>query len=299
MEYISSSLMHLVQRLEHSGTALEASVVCDAIAECIKDISRFQRPKQYWVDNYTFQGLHSAIANALEDNSRLSLEGLRSSIVFAAAALKAALARKGSIVHSEGDRSWCSYQLAEPTGDRFAAEAREVSRLDCVELVSAAFFGFINRTQWGSRDMPWFAFDALWEFDCHEWHMKNYVLLSVLLYFHVSNTTTYASLLSEKLTITRKAIGPRLEVPRDSVLSPLQIVDDGISISDFSGEQYLLADFANEYLGGAVLRGGGTQEECMFIEYTELLAIRYLTEKMLEFEAVEISNLKRFVEHNI
>ena len=83
------------------------------------------------------------------------------------------------------------------------------------------------------------------------------------------------------------------------VLSPLEIVDDGTSISEYSGKHYLLADFANEYLGGAVLQGGGSQEESMFIDYTELLAVMCLTEKMLDFEAVEISNLKRFVKHNI
>ena len=147
--------------------------------------------------------------------------------------------------------------------------------------------------------MPWFAFDTLWEFDYHQWNMKNYVLLSVLVYFHVSSTTTHESLLSEKLTITRKAIGPKLQVSPDIVLSPLQIMEDGISISDVSGEQHLLANFANAYLGGAVLRGVGAQEECMFIEYTELLSIRFLTEKMQAFEAVEIANVKRFVEHNI
>ena len=47
------------------------------------------------------------------------------------------------------------------------------------------------------------------------------------------------------------------------------------------------------------MEGLHKEEESMFIEYTELLASMYLTEKMLEFEAVEISNLKRFVEHNI
>ena len=292
--------MHLVQQLQQLGTALEASSLQTITANCIKVVCRLVRPNQEWVNNYEFHGLHSAITNAMEDNCGLSLEDLGSSIAFAANALNNALVRRESIVHSEGDGSRCSYQLPEPTSDRFATETRQVSRLDCVELLSAAFFGFINRTQWGLlRDMPKFAFDDLWEYDSHQWHTKNYVLVSVLLFFHTSSTTTYVSLQSEKLTITRKAIGPVLTVPHDSVLRSPHILEEGIGISDLSGEQSLLADCANEYLGGAVLRGGGSQEESMFIEYTELMAIRYLTEKMLEFEAVEISNLKRFVTHNI
>ena len=120
--------------------------------------------------------------------------------------------------------------------------------------------------------MPGFAFDDLWEFDCHRWQTKNYVLLGVLLYFHISSVTAHKSLQSEKLTMTRKAIGPLVEVPHNAVLTMLEIVEDGVSITDFSGEHYLLADFASRYLGGAVLQGGGSQEESMFIEYTELLA---------------------------
>ena len=79
MEFVSSSLVQLVQRLEKDGSELEAttefkplwrcSTVGDAVAQCIQDICRFQRPYQVQVDAYNFCGLHSAIVDALDDNS--------------------------------------------------------------------------------------------------------------------------------------------------------------------------------------------------------------------------------------
>ena len=62
---------------------------------------------------------------------------------------------------------------------------------------------------------------------------------------------------------------------------------------------HLQADFANEYLGGGVLSGGGSQEESMFIECPEMLTTMFLVEKLLPFEAVEMSGAKRFIEHNM
>jgi poly(ADP-ribose) glycohydrolase len=53
------------------------------------------------------------------------------------------------------------------------------------------------------------------------------------------------------------------------------------------------------YLGGGVMQGGGSQEESMFVEYTELLVTLFLVERMLPFEAVEITGARKYVEHNM
>ena len=44
---------------------------------------------------------------------------------------------------------------------------------------------------------------------------------------------------------------------------------------------------------------GGTQEECMFTECPELLALIYVVEKMLAHEAVEIRGVRRRVAHSM
>merc|ERR1712217_178161 len=80
---------------------------------------------------------------------------------------------------------------------------------------------------------------------------------------------------------------------------PVDFKQDGVSIHDFMGVENLQADFANEYLGGGVLSGGGSQEEAMFGEGTELLVTMFLVEKMLPFEAVEIHGARKYVEHNL
>ena len=72
-----------------------------------------------------------------------------------------------------------------------------------------------------------------------------------------------------------------------------------MSIHEFTGNMYLQADFANSYLGGGVWSGGGTQEESMFLEYTELLVTTLLVEKMLPYESVEIEGAKRYIDHNM
>eukprot|EP00913_Durusdinium_trenchii_P012894 g12108.t1 len=75
------------------------------------------------------------------------------------------------------------------------------------------------------------------------------------------------------------------------ILCPVEMKNDGISIHEFGGEAHLQADFANAYLGGGVLSGGGTQEECMFVEFPELLALIYLVEML--------SEQQRYVEHTM
>ena len=77
--------------------------------------------------------------DVLVDNSGLSLEDVINSIIFAAKTLQETLGQEGSIVHSDGDKGWCTHHLPEPTTDRLSVEACQVSRLDCVELLSAVF----------------------------------------------------------------------------------------------------------------------------------------------------------------
>lgn len=100
--------------------------------------------------------------------------------------------------------------------------------------------------------------------------------------------------------ITRKAIDNHaIVVPETMFFCPFDLQQDKVSIHEFVGEANLQADFANAYLGGGVLSGGGSQEESMFVEFTELLVTMFLVEKMHPFEAVEIAGAKKYVEHNM
>ncbi|CAK0883273.1 unnamed protein product [Prorocentrum cordatum] len=146
--------------------------------------------------------------------------------------------------------------------------------------------------------MPVFSFIGLWDFDCDRWSSKNFVLMGVMIFFHTASSYGKAGLAAEHVTITRKAMGAIPE-PDEVMFCPIDLQQDGVLIHSFVGEQHLQADFANEYLGGAVMRGGGSQEEELFLCCPELLATLFLVERMLDFEAVEIAGLRRYVDHNM
>ena len=53
----------------------------------------------------------------------------------------------------------------------------------------------------------------------------------------------------------------------------------------------ILVDFANKYLGGAVLRKGAVQEEILFLTMPELLVTQFMCEKLADNEAMLIQGL--------
>merc|ERR1719356_168584 len=123
--------------------------------------------------------------------------------------------------------------------------------------------------------------------------------MGVIIYFHAISKRGRSKLQDEHVTITRKAVG-RLSPPDGEVLfCPMELHDDGVLIHSFKGTEHLQADFANAYLGGGVMRGGGSQEEELFLCCTELLATIFLVERMLPYEAVEISGLRHYVHHSM
>eukprot|EP00435_Cladocopium_sp_Y103_P051234 s2172_g15.t2 len=203
------------------------------------------------------------------------------------------------------------FHEAEPQGTRCQkcgisadAERLQLSRRQCLEILAAGFFGVLHR-RWsegtadpGTRDMPGFNFSKLWQYDSERWDTKNFVLMAVLIFFGQASRLS-DEILDENLIITRKALG-RPELPdSDLGFCHVEMMEDGVSIHSFGGKEHLQADFANSYLGGGVLSGGGTQEECMFTEFPELLASIYVTERMLPHEAVEIQGARRYAEHTM
>lgn len=74
-------------------------------------------------------------------------------------------------------------------------------------------------------------------------------------------------------------------------LTPLMVDPTG-SIEDADG--HLQVDFANEYLGGGVLRKGCVQEEIRFSVAPELLAAMILSPRMSPEEAVVMRGAERF-----
>ncbi|CAL1168378.1 unnamed protein product [Cladocopium goreaui] len=239
-----------------------------------------------------FCGLHSAIAQLQEDAN--SPELARQGLLQAAQVLLAA--DLGTIRYST--------QLHEPEPGQKTSARLQLSRRQCLEILAAGFFGVLHR-RWsegtadpGNGDMPGFNFSKLWQYDSERWETKNFVLMAVLIFFGQASRLS-DEILDENLTITRKALG-RPELPNSDLgFCPVELMEDGVSIHSFGGKEHLQADFANSYLGGGVLSGGGTQEECMFTEFPELLAIIYVTERMLPHEAVEIQGARRYAEHTM
>jgi len=259
---------------------------------------------------YRFCGISTAVHDIFHDSPPGFLEKICEGLVFAARVLINALAAD-SIVAAGEDHKCFACQLSEPESDGGLVNSEHIlTRLQCMELLAAGFFGIIRRGwrgPWsGTRDMPAFSFEKLWEYDTEKWNTKNFVLMGVMMYFHHMSQVDMEMLRAECLTITRKAIGKvsmehfsTISEPTKDVFCPFMLQQDQVSIHGFTGNLYLLADFANQYLGGGVLSGGGSQEESMFVEYTELLATIFLIERLLPHEAVEISGVKKYVEHNM
>eukprot|EP00930_Biecheleria_cincta_P008671 TRINITY_DN110200_c0_g1_i1.p1 TRINITY_DN110200_c0_g1~~TRINITY_DN110200_c0_g1_i1.p1 ORF type:complete len:451 (-),score=70.19 TRINITY_DN110200_c0_g1_i1:114-1466(-) len=274
------------------------------VKSCLKSIREVRHASS---NDYTFSfcGIETALSDIAADSKEVYPQVFREGLTFAARKLMESLASDHSIVHAEQDSSIFSYQLSEPEAAATMDSRHSVTRLQCLEILAAGFFGIISRSDWGKRkhnsrmsDMPAFTFDKLWEYDSARWGTKNFVLMGVLLYFWQVSRLVDTELEGQHLTITRKAIGA-VAVSDSDVFCAFELQQDGVSIHDFAGAEHLQADFANEYLGGGVMSGGGSQEESMFIEYTELLVTVFLVEKMLPFEAVEITGAQKYIEHNM
>ncbi|CAE7246205.1 Parg [Symbiodinium sp. CCMP2592] len=242
-------------------------------------------------------GLESALEDVFTDLPRAAASVI-DGLVNAAKVLLAASQNADSPVHGKPE-AFSRQQLQPPAGET-AIVRLAVSRLQCLEILAAGFFGFLQR-DWYSRqpvaaDLPGFGFEKLWLYDCRKWHGKNFVLMAVLLYFAQMSQQS-KDLMDEALVFKRKAFGAHRV--GDEVFCAVEMQQDGVSIHGFDGPNHLQADFANQYLGGGVLSGGGTQEECMFVEFPELLASIYLVERMLPHEAVEMVGARKFVEHNM
>jgi len=63
------------------------------------------------------------------------------------------LAADGSIVHAEGNPDVMSLQLSEPGDGATANSVRVVSRLQCLELLAASFFGIVSRSRRCPRNL--------------------------------------------------------------------------------------------------------------------------------------------------
>lgn len=285
---------------EHVIVALEKVVgsVCDAVQPSSCGHQR------------NFAGVRAAVIDIVADSQESGLGICIKGLSFAAGALADALAGNNPILRAHEDPNICSYRLSEPAaGSKVESSERVVTRLQCLQVLAAGFFGAISRSDWGVGikrqhesgvgDMPAFAFRKLWEYDCGKWNTKNFVLMSVMIYFYQVSRAEPDALKTERITITRKAIGTPLAASDEALMCPFKLERDAVSIHDFVGDGYLQADFANEYLGGGVLCGGGSQEESLFLECTELLICMYLVEKMLPFEAVEMAGARKYVEHNM
>ena len=78
----------------------------------------------------------------------------------------------------------------------------------------------------------------------------------------------------------------------DQTLSRLHFSTEGKIETEGAG--FLQADFANEYVGGGVLRSGLVQEEIRFTICPELIAAMLFSEKMQDTEAISVTGVEQF-----
>ena len=94
------------------------------------------------------------------------------------------------------------------------------------------------------------------------------------------------------ITIIRQNIKPDIEFSAlDGPLGDVIMTEVGV-IEDCENEVHV--DFANEYIGGGVLKGGAVQEEIRFLTWPEALVSCLVCERMCHTEAIVILGAQRF-----
>ncbi|KAL4471443.1 hypothetical protein ABPG74_008336 [Tetrahymena malaccensis] len=84
-----------------------------------------------------------------------------------------------------------------------------------------------------------------------------------------------------------------LKFDQDILLGEIQFEEDK-KIEDFKDQNYIHADFANEYIGGGALYDGNVQEEILFNTCPEMLVSTIFCQKMEPQEAILIVGAERF-----
>lgn len=179
-----------------------------------------------------------------------------------------------------------------------------LTRKQCATLLSAAFFGAVpgrsiqenadfaraNRANVndGRRlDMPSFDLGYLLE-------QEDEKMLCLLSYF--AQVTEVGRVdLEEMVSFGRRTVRPLAESfwsELDKPLSPVHIKVDVGGIEDSEGN--LQADFANRFLGGAVLHSSRVQEEIRFSICPECIVGMLFCESMLANEALFIIGTRQF-----
>lgn len=325
VSFVCTALSTFAIDVQKSKTAEEIS---QTFATAVRRVLRLTNRE---TDGLSFSGVAAAVRDVgVANRAAVDAEDCASNMAplsrglrFAAGLLSDALKREDSLEFVKPYPF--SFQQKSPEGPEPPAEIHSrwmrgdpfhLGRHECAEILAAGLFGIIDRESWGQvwiageyRDMQAFTFRKLWGYDGTKWggDSLNFVLMSVLLYFQEFDAKVEPDPTKNTgIIITRKvmredvaqAFQPRGKRWR---FVPFSVEPAGVSIHEdrFTGPAYLQVDFANEYLGGGVLNGGGTQEESMFISHPELLVTMYLVEKMLDFEAVEISGVKKIVTHNM
>ncbi len=103
------------------------------------------------------------------------------------------------------------------------------------------------------------------------------------------------SRLEEKITYIRNTILPKkakdIYNNKNIPLCDLAFYEKG---SMFDSDATYIVDFANEYIGGGVLRGAAVQEEILFLTQPELICSMSFMEVMSPNDAIRIDNSLKF-----
>ncbi len=71
-------------------------------------------------------------------------------------------------------------------------------------------------------------------------------------------------------------------------------IEESKKIDDFEGPCSIMADFANEFIGGGAANFGNVQEEILFAIYPELFVSQLFLERMDPHEAIYLKGAKRY-----
>lgn len=74
-------------------------------------------------------------------------------------------------------------------------------------------------------------------------------------------------------------------------------IEESKKIDDFEGPCSIMADFANEFIGGGAANFGNVQEEILFAIYPELFVSQLFFERMDPHEAIFLKGAKRYSDH--
>jgi len=75
-------------------------------------------------------------------------------------------------------------------------------------------------------------------------------------------------------------------------------IEEAKKIEDYEGADAIMADFANEFIGGGAASFGNVQEEILFAIYPELFVSQLFLERMDPHEAIYLKGARKYSDYS-